>query len=63
MIRTHLADRDSREWVDLLPGIMMAYNEMEQGQHEYSASQIMCYRINYYSCIGTNIYTYITYAA
>ena len=41
MIRAHLANRDDRGWVDVLPGIMLAYNEMEQGQHGYSASQVM----------------------
>ena len=41
MIRAHLVNRDDRGWVDVLPGIMLAYNEMEQGQHGYSASQVM----------------------
>ena len=41
MIRAHLANRDDKVWVDVLPGIMLAYNEMEQGQHGYSASQVM----------------------
>ena len=41
MIHAHLVNRDERGWVDVLPGIMLAYNEMEQGQHGYSASQLM----------------------
>ena len=41
MIRAHLVNRDDRGWVDVLPGIMLAHNEMEQGQHGYSASQVM----------------------
>ena len=41
MIRAHLVNRDDRGWVDVLPGIMLAYNKMEQGQHGYSASQVM----------------------
>ena len=39
--RIHLVNRDDRGWVDVLPGVMLAYNEMEQGQHGYSASQVM----------------------
>ena len=31
MIRVHLVNRDDRGWVDALPGVMLAYNEMEQG--------------------------------
>ena len=27
--------------MDVLPNVMLAYNEMEQGQHGYSASQVM----------------------
>ena len=41
MIRAQLANRDDRHWVDVLPGIMLLFNEMEQGNHGYSASQIM----------------------
>ena len=41
MIQAHLANRDDRGWVDVLPGIMLAYDEMEQGQHGYLASQVM----------------------
>ena len=41
MIRAHLVNHDDRDWIDVLPGIMLAYNEMEQGQHGYFASQVM----------------------
>ena len=41
MIRAQLVNRDDRDWVDVLPGIMLLFNEMEQGNHGYSASQIM----------------------
>ena len=41
MIRAQLANRDDRDWVDVLPGIMLLFNEMEQGNHGYSAFQIM----------------------
>ena len=41
MIRAHLVNQDDRGSVDVLPGIMLTYNEMEQGQHEYSESQVM----------------------
>ena len=41
MIRDHLVNRDDQGWVDVLPGAMLAYNEMEQEQHGYSASQVM----------------------
>ena len=41
MIQAHLVNRDDRGWVDVLPGVMLAFNEMEQGQHGYSASQVM----------------------
>ena len=41
MIRAHLVNHDDRGWVDVLPGVMPAYNEMVQGQHGYSASQVM----------------------
>ena len=30
MVWAQLAHRDDREWVDVLPGIMLVYNEMEQ---------------------------------
>ena len=41
MVRAQLAHRDDREWEDVLPGIMLIYNEMEQENHGYTASQIM----------------------
>ena len=41
MIRAQLVNQDDRGWVDVLPGVMLAYNEMEQGQHGYSVSQVM----------------------
>ena len=41
MVQAQLGHRDDREWVDVLPGIMLMYNEMEQENHGYTASQIM----------------------
>ena len=41
MIFSHLVNHDDRYWVDVLSGIMLLYNEMEQVQHGYSASQVM----------------------
>ena len=41
MVRAQLAHRYDRNWVDVLPGIMLIYNEMEQENHGYTASQIM----------------------
>ena len=41
MIRAQLAHRDDKDWMDVLPGVMLMLNEMDQGNHVYSASQIM----------------------
>ena len=41
MVRAQLAHRDDCEWVDVLPGIMLMYKEMEQENHGYTSSQIM----------------------
>ena len=41
MVRAQLGHRDDCEWVDVLPGIILMYNEMEQENHGYTASQIM----------------------
>ena len=41
MVRTQLAHQDDSKWVDVLPGIMLIYNEMELENHGYTASQIM----------------------
>ena len=41
MVRAQLAHRDDREWVDVLQGIMLMHNEMEQDNHRYTTSQIM----------------------
>ena len=41
MIRAQLAHRDDRDWVDVLPGVMLMFNKMDQENHGYSASQIM----------------------
>ena len=41
MIRAQLAHRDDRDWVDVLPGEMLMFNEMYQENHGYLASQIM----------------------
>ena len=54
MIRVHLINRNDRGWVDVLPGIMLVYNKVEQGQHGYSASQVMWGQ-------GMNLPTYLTH--
>ena len=41
MIRAQLAHTDERDWVDVLPGVMLLFNEMDQDNHWYSASQII----------------------
>ena len=41
MVQAQLAKRDDRDWVDVLPGIMLLFIEMEQDNHGYSASKIM----------------------
>ena len=41
MVRAQLGHRDDRRWVDVLPGIMLVHNEIEQENHGYNASQIM----------------------
>ena len=40
MTRSQLAHRDDRDWVDVLPGVMLMLNEMDQENHGYSASKI-----------------------
>ena len=35
MAWAQLGHRDDREWVDVLPGIMLMHNEMEQENHGY----------------------------
>ena len=41
MIRAQLAHRDDRDWVDVLPGVMLMFNKTDQENYGYSASQIM----------------------
>ena len=41
MVRSQLDNCDDHNWVNVLPGIMLMYNEMEQENHGYTASQIM----------------------
>ena len=41
MVRAQMGHRDDRDWANVLPGIMLMYNEMEQESHGYMASQIM----------------------
>ena len=41
MVWAQLAHRDDRDWVDVLPGVILIYNEMEQENHWYTAPQIM----------------------
>ena len=41
IIHVRLVNHNDHDWDDVLPGVMLMYNEMEQGQHGYSASQVM----------------------
>ena len=41
MVRAQLGHRNDRDWVNVLPGIMLMYNELEQESHGYMASQII----------------------
>ena len=41
MIQAQLAHMGNRDWVDVIPEIMPLFNEMDQENHGYSASQIM----------------------
>ena len=41
MLRAHLVNREDENWVDLLPGVMLTFNEMTQDQHGFTASQIL----------------------
>ena len=33
MVRAQLSHHDDRDWKNMLPGIMLMYNEMEQESH------------------------------
>ena len=35
MLRAHLSSREDKNWVDLLPGVMLTLNEMTQDQHGF----------------------------
>ena len=41
MLQAHLVNREDENWVDLLPGVMLTFNEMTQDQHGFTASQIL----------------------
>ena len=41
LLRAHLSSREDEDWVDLLPGVMLTFNEMTQDQHGFTASQIL----------------------
>ena len=41
LLRAHLSRREDEDWVDLLPGVMLTFNEMTQDQHGFTASQIL----------------------
>ena len=41
MLRAHLVNREDENWVNLLPGVMLTFNEMTQDQHGFTASQIL----------------------
>ena len=41
MVRAQLGHHDDRDWANVLPGIMLMYNEMKQESHRYMASQVM----------------------
>ena len=40
-LRAHLSSQEDENWVDLLPGVMLTFNEMTQDQHGSTASQIL----------------------
>ena len=40
-LRAHLSSEDNDNWVDLLPGILLTFNEMTQDYHGFTASQIL----------------------
>ena len=41
LLRAHLSSHEDEDWVDLLPGVMLTFNEMAQDQHGFTASQIL----------------------
>ena len=41
LLRAHLSSQDDNNWVDLLPGVMLTFNEMTQDHHGFTASQIL----------------------
>ena len=41
LLRAHLSSREDEDWVDLLLGVMLTFNEMTQDQHGFTASQIL----------------------
>ena len=41
LLRAHLSNQDDDNWVDLLPGVMLTFNEMTQDHHGFTASQIL----------------------
>ena len=41
LLRAHLSSQDDDNWVDLLPGVMLTFNEMTQDYHGFTASQIL----------------------
>ena len=41
MVRAQLSHHYDCDWANVLPGIMLMYNEMEHEKHGYTASQIM----------------------
>ena len=41
MLRAHLVNRADENWVDLLPGVMLTFNEVTQDQHGFTVSQIL----------------------
>ena len=40
LLRSHMAGKDDGSWVDLLPGVMLIFNEMTGDHHGFTASQI-----------------------
>ena len=41
MLRAHIVNQEDENWVDLLPGVMLTFNEMTQDQHGFTASQML----------------------
>ena len=41
LLRAHLTSKNDDSWVDLLPGVMLTFNEVTQDHHGFTVSQIL----------------------